>query len=146
MIYPIFKAVKDRITAKDTENTIKGIEWYNVQYEGSITTTPRIFIEFPDKIPFNPQSKEITRGEPVLRIHLVTKTLSDTKGAVNDSSAEDHDALADTILGWLRGFLPVDSENNELCRKLRLNGWQHWHKYKGYMITFIDFTLKIDVG
>ncbi len=44
MLFDIYTAIKAQIETADEDGTIKGTEWYNVQYEGSIPTTPRILL------------------------------------------------------------------------------------------------------
>lgn len=134
MLYSIYSAVKAKIIEMDTQSVIKGIEWYNVQYENTVATTPRIFIEFPEALAFSSMSKDGVRTPLKIRLHLVTQAVSFNDGTVLDSTALNNDTLAQTVLGWLQGL----KISNDVFT-LRLSGWQHWHKYNGWMITFIEF-------
>jgi hypothetical protein len=142
MLYGIYTAIKSHLTANDPFTAIKGIEWYNVQYEGSIASTPRLFIEFPDALPFDDLGKEVAKRAPVkLRIHVITQALSGADGAIDDSVALTHEDRAVWIRDLLDNYLP---ENN-ICKTIHFVAWQHFHKYKGWMVTFLDFTTKITI-
>ena len=139
MLNPIYKAIKEHLNDADTDSTLKGIEWYNVQYEGSIATTPRLFVEFPEPLNFGDLGKEAALRAPVkIRLHVVTQALAGADGAIDDTVAETHETVSLWVKDTLTHFLPEDGS----CSALRFTAWQHFHKYKGWMVTFVEFTAK----
>lgn len=143
MIYEIYTAIKSHLNAADTEGIIKGIEWYNVQYESTIATTPRVFIEFPDPLVFSQFTKDARKTPIKVRLHVVTQAVTLADGAIDDSTAQAHEQVAEFVKEAIEGYAPTTEINNVQTRhatSLHLSGWQHWHKYKGWMVTFVEFT------
>lgn len=132
MLYPIYTAVKDRlnILAQHTE-------WYNVQYEGTILRQTGLFIEFPDELKFDPESKSMRRTPVKIRVHYYSKAMQ-TQDGISDSVVLDHETIAREVMDLLDGFTPT----NGSCKRMMFMGWKHWHRWKGWMVTFIDFTAK----
>lgn len=141
MFYDIYSAIKGQIATADEDSTIKGVEWYNAQYEGTIANTPRVFIEFPDKLPFDQISKEARRTDMLVRLHVVTQAIASADGTVPDSTAQTHETTAMLVMNAIDNFTP-EKDGAKLTTRLIFNGWQHWHKYKGWMVTFVEFTCK----
>ncbi len=137
MLYEIYNAIKTRLNTADTGHVLQGIEWYNVQYEASIATTPRVFIEFPDPLAITQLSKQ-TRSTPIkVRLHVVTQALPTADGVIDDATASAHEVVAEMVRTALEG---TGRDGVVLNTALQLTGWQHWHKYKGWMVTFVEFT------
>ena len=107
MLYEIYTAIMAQLEAADTTNQLKGIEWYNVQYESIIANTPRVFIEFPDAVPFSQVSKDMRRAQLKVRLHVVTQAMPDASGVIKDTTAQAHEATAamvhNAVDGQLRG-------------------------------------------
>ncbi len=141
MLYDIYTAVKNRLNTSDTESELKGIEWYNVQYEGSIPTTPRVFIEFPEKLSFDQVSKQMRRSPMRVRAHVVSQAIAGADGAVSDTIALDHEDVVYLVLEALDKFTP-EKADIALTSPFQLSGWQHFHKHKGWMVTFLEFDCK----
>lgn len=141
MLNDIYTAIKSQLNTADTESELEGIEWYNVQYEGSIAKTPRIFIEFPNRLPFDRVSKETKRTDLKIRLHIVTQALAGTDGAIPDSQVADHEDIAYLGLQALDKFKPTKADI-PLSSPLQFSGWQHFHKHKGWMVTFVEFDCK----
>jgi hypothetical protein len=143
MLYEIYTAIKSHLNAADTEGIIKGIEWYNVQYESTIATTPRVFIEFPDPLVFSQFTKDARKTPVKVRLHVVTQAVTLADGAIDDSTAQAHEQVSEFVKEAIEGYAPITEINNVQTRhatSLHLTGWQHWHKYKGWMVTFVEFT------
>lgn len=139
MLHDIYTAVKSHLNEQDSEGKIKGIEWYNVQYEGSIATTPRLFVEFPEPLNFGDLGKEAEKRATVkIRLHVVTQALAGADGAIDDQVAADHEEIALWVKDQLDNLLP----ENGSCKTLHFSTWQHFHKYKGWMVTFVEFVAK----
>lgn len=141
MLYDIYSAIKTRLNAADTGSELKGIEWYNVQYEGSIPTTPRVFIEFPEKMSFDQVSKQTRRTPLRVRCHVVTQALSGTDGVIADTLPLDHEDKAYLVLDALDKFTP-EKAGIALTSPMQFSGWQHFHKHKGWMVTFVEFDCR----
>ena len=65
-----------------------------MQYESTIANTPRVFIEFPDAVPFAQVSKDMRRAPLKVRLHVVTQAMPDASGAIKDTTAQAHEATA----------------------------------------------------
>lgn len=139
MLHEIYTAIKSHLNAADTEAVLKGIEWYNVQYESTIATTPRVFIEFPDPLVFSQFTKDARKTPVKVRLHVVTQAVTLADGAIDDATAQAHEQVAELIEAALDGYAPT-TEETRYSTSLHLSGWQHWHKYKGWMVTFVEFT------
>lgn len=139
MLHDIYTDIKGHLSAADEDATIKGIEWYNVQYEGSIATTPRLFVEFPDALNFELLSKDgLKRADVKIRLHVVTQAITLADGVIDDSVSADHEAVALWVKEELDRYVPT----NNSCGILRFTAWQHWHKYRGWMVTFVEFVAR----
>ncbi len=141
MYNDIYTAIKSKLNTSDTEGILKGIEWYNVQYESTIAITPRIFIEFPDPLKFDHVSKDMKRTPFKTRLHVVTQVFSGTDGAIPDEQVAEHEEVANFACNTLKRFVPVKDETN-LTSPFDFTLWQHFHKYRGWMVTLVEFEAK----
>ena len=137
MLYNTFKDIKDKLA---TIAGIKAIQWFNAQYDGIIHTQPVIFIEFPDKLNFEKLTKTDRKAQIVIRIHLVSSAVADAGNCIPDDIIEAHENLGHLVIEKLEN-VPVAFQAG-FTRELEHTGWQHYHKYKGWMITFIEFTTR----
>ena len=144
MLNPIYKAIKQQLITADEDLTLKGIEWYNVQYESTIASTPRIFVEFPEPLVIDQISKDARRTPVKIRLHVVTQALTGTDGTIPDSLVDTHEEIATWAKDAIDHFIPPPSTGSGInpCKQMNLTGWQHWHKYKGWMVTFVEFEAK----
>lgn len=138
MLYDIYTAIKAQINTADEDSTIKGVEWYNVQYESTIPNTPRVFVEFPDRLNFDQLSKDARRADMTVRLHVVSQAMAATDGTVPDSQAQAHETTALLVKEAVENFTP-EKTGAKLTTRLQLTGWQHFHKHKGWMVTFVEF-------
>jgi len=138
MLNDIYKAIKQQLITADEDLTLKGIEWYNVQYESTIASTPRIFVEFPEPLVIDQISKDARRTPVKIRLHVVTQALTGTDGTIPDSVVDTHEEIATWAKDTIDHFTPPDG----YTRQMNFTGWQHWHKYKGWMVTFVEFEAK----
>jgi len=138
MLNDIYTAIKLQLNTADEDLTLKGIEWYNVQYESTIANTPRIFVEFPEPLKIDAISKDTRRTPVKIRLHVVTQAITGTDGVIPDTLAEAHETTAMMAKNALDAFAP----GNGSCGPLKWSGWQHWHKYRGWMVTFVEFEAK----
>lgn len=141
MLYEIYNAIKTELTKPGNGLGLKGVEWYNVQYESTITSTPRVFVEFPEKLVFDHISKSNRRTPLRVRLHVVTKALTSTDGTVTDTAAQQHESTATAVYEALERFQPT-AEGEALCSHMLLSGWQHFHRHMGWMVTFVEFDAR----
>jgi len=138
MLSPIYLAVKARLQAANTG--VNAIQWFNMQYDATITQTTAILIEFPEKIPFPRADNKQKSGQIIVRIHVVRQFISDADGSVPDSIVAEHDQLAEAVRTALERFHPADN----CTGTLQFAGWQPWQKQKGMMLSLLDFeTTKV---
>lgn len=134
MLYETFNSVRTLLSGI---TALKSVQWYNAQYEGTIYVSPVSFIEFPDRIPFEPIAGTICRADFALRIHIVSVVTAGQDSSIPDNLIQEHEAIAEQTMALLQGKQLQMKENR--TTSLSPTGWQHWHKYKGWMVTFVDF-------
>ncbi len=135
MFYAIYKTIQ---TALNTVSGLKGTQWFNMQYEATITQSPVAFVEFPEDNPTDHASKDVTRLPFRVRIHVVTKVIGGQDGQVPDIAIQQNEVLAMSVKDALKNIKLAD------CTPLRFVGFKTWQRLNGFMITFIDFTSKIE--
>lgn len=147
MLYPIFSALKEQLNNPTNDiggNPREGLnlpgEWFNMQYEGTMVNDKGFFVAFPDELPFTAASKQMRRAPVKIRLHIYSKALQ-THDGISDQQVQDHEAIATKALELLDGFTP----ENGACKRLTFNGWRHWHRWKGWMVTFVEFEAKIEI-
>ena len=134
MLYETFDSVRGLLKAIPQ---LKTIQWYNAQYDGVIYVSPVAFVEFPERIPLDQVAGSVSRADFVLRIHIVSACTAAQDGSISDNVIQDHEAIASQVQDILQGkqIRMVGSTSTSLVP----SGWQHYHKYKGWMVTFVDF-------
>lgn len=139
MLHDIYLSVKTQLLAQVAG--LEGVEKYNVQYEGSIATTPRIFVAFPEQLQFDQVSKQSRRTPLKMRLHVVTQALAETDGTVSDSISAEHETIALAVMNAIDKFTPVDGVE-KLTSPMQFSGWQDFDKYRGWKITFVEFDCR----
>lgn len=153
MYYSLYQSIKkyvaealgltiDQTNGKVSNSKPKGlqdIQWFNAQYEEIVHIVPALFIEFAPLV-VNRQTKQTATTEISIRLHVVSQVLAESDGDIPDSDVEQHERLAHQILDSLEDRTLTFQE--EETRPLRLTGWTHHHKYKGWMVTLIDLKTK----
>ena len=135
MFYNIFKSIQ---TALKTVAGLKATQWFNMQYEATIAQSPVAFVEFPEDNPTDHASKDVTRLPFRVRIHVVTKVIAGQDGQVPDIAIQQNETLALAIKTALKTLKPAG------CTPLRFSGLKTWQRMNGFMITFVDFTARIE--
>lgn len=135
MLYETFDSVRTLLSAGSP--SLRSIQWYNAQYEGTIYVSPVAFIEFPDRIPFEQIAGTTSRANFALRIHIVSVCTASQDGSIPDNLILEHEVIAGQVLTALHGK-QIRMQDN-CTTSLVHTGWQHWHKYKGWMVTFVEF-------
>lgn len=141
MLHPIYKAIKQHLTAADVDGKLKGIEKYNLQYQGTITNTPRVFVEFPEKLEVNRLTKSERQLPLPIRLHVVSKAMARTDGVIADEVVEAHEALAVWVKDQLDGF-QAEADGVKLSTIMHWSGWQDFPKYKEWLVIHIYFDSK----
>ena len=137
MLYEIYAAIKTQLNGVATnENT----QWFNMQYDGVMHYANGCFIEFPDALQFDDISKSTKQAPLKIRVHVYSKVIS-THDGVEDTSAQAHETFAEAVKTALDKFTP-ESEGSALSTLMHFRGWQHWHKWKGWMVTYVDFECR----
>ncbi|PKQ69381.1 hypothetical protein BZG01_00135 [Labilibaculum manganireducens] len=138
MLNDIYKDIKAQL---NTIATSEDCQWYNVQYEqAGWAFNAGFFVEFPDALQFDDISKMKRRSPLKIRVHVYNQNVQTTEG-ISDSDIDAHEAMALQVLNILDLHIPT-LDGEEITSKLIFRGWQHWHRYQGWMITFIDFECK----
>lgn len=132
MLNEIYTAIKDQASGLELNTQV-----YNSQYEGVMTHDNGLFVEFPEELKFDPASKDMRRAPVKIRVHYYSKAMA-TNDGIPDSSFINHEAIAETVENLLDGWTPA----NNSCKRLTFTGWRHWHRWRGWMVTFIEFDAK----
>lgn len=139
MLYPHYKSIKGRLNAQVAG--LKTIQWFNNQYAGIIHAEPLALIEFPDGMDVNAVSKNTYRTELPIRIHVISRAVSDSDEVIGDNQIEAHDDLVNEVLTALKHFIPA-SADVVLSTALAHTRYQTVHEYKGWLVTWLTFTTK----
>lgn len=144
MLYPIYQVLKQHLNDPGEEG-LEGIdlpnEWFNMQYDGTMIHESGFFVEFPNELDFESVSTQMRRAPLRIRLHLYSKAMA-THDGIADDTVLDHEAIAHRAKKLLDGFTPLDKDGNKLCERLLFVGWRHWHRWKGWMVTYVEFESK----
>lgn len=135
MFYEIYKSIETALAAVPK---LKGVQWFNMQYESTIAITPVVFVEFPEDNQADHSSKDVTRLPYRVRVHVVTKVITGADGRIKDDVISTNEQLAMAVKSAITALRPTGST------PLRFAGWQNWQRQNGFMITFVDFTARIE--
>ena len=134
MLYETFTSVRELLKAIPQ---LKAVQWYNAQYEGTIYVSPVAFVEFPERIPLGQIAGTASRADATLRIHIASAVAAGQDSSIPDTIIQDHEAIAEKVLDTLNGQQIRMRQSR--TTSLVPCGWQHYHKYRGFLITFVDF-------
>lgn len=140
MFYQIYSQIKDSLKGIEEPLTV---QWFNAQYEGTIYATPAVFIEFPERMDIAAAYKGGSRAPLLVRLHIVTTATMTPDGLISDEVILDHEALAIQVSKALNG-LPIKFNGNP-ARPLSIVGWQHFQKWRGWMVTFIELSTRVSL-
>ena len=135
MFYNIYKSIQLALSAV---SGLKATQWFNMQYEATIAQSPVAFVEFPEDNPTDHASKDVTRLPFRVRIHVVTKVIAGQDGQVPDIAISQNENLALSVRVTL-WHLKANG-----CTPLQFAGLKTWQRMNGFMITFVDFTARIE--
>lgn len=141
MLLPIYQSIKSHLKLQVTG--LKDVQWFNNQYAGIIHVEPLALIEFPDVLDINEISKTTSRANCTIRVHVISKSITDSDDVISDSQVELHDALVLTITSALQHYAPLTETDIPLGSKLIHTQYQIVHTYKGWLVTLLTFTTKI---
>lgn len=144
MLYPIYQVLKQHLNDPSADG-LEGIdlpnEWFNMQYDGTMIHDEGFFIEFPNELNFESVSTQMRRAPLRIRLHHYTKIVT-THDGIPDSAVLDHEVIGHKAKKLLDGFTPLDENGNKLCERLQFAVWRHWHRWKGRMVTYVEFESK----
>lgn len=141
MLNPLYKSIKARLQLQ--VSAIKDIQWYNVQYAGVIHTEPLALIEFPNELDILNISKNTTRADCSIRVHVLSRSISDADNTIADTQVDSHDILVASVTTALNHYAPLTEAGLPLGSKLTLTTYKIVHDYKGWLVTWLTFTTKI---
>lgn len=139
MLYNYYKPIK---TALEQIRGINSVEWYNNQYDGTILNDKVVWIEFPEPVAPVEVSKEMLRADIRIRLHVVSRVLQRVDSAIPDSEIIAHETMTAHVLEALRATQLTNEIGDPITTKLRWVNWQHYHKYEGWMVTWIEFAFR----
>lgn len=140
MLLNTFKDIREKLSSIEE---VKQIQWFNANYDGIIHTSPVIFVEFPEKLPFNQFTKLSDRVLLTLRIHIASAVVPGADNSIPDVLIAQHEAIAWAAVQRLKGaFIQF---GDVMTEPLKFDSYEHYHKYKGWMITFLEFSTKVSV-
>lgn len=136
MLYESFKEVR-KLFANNIPEIIT-TQWFNAQYEATIYASPVCFVEFPNRIPLEQITGSNFRGDFAMRIHIVSAAQGKQDNSIDDSIIAEHEAIAERAIEVLQGKQIYMGKGN--TTRLIPSGWQHYHNYRGFLVTFLEFT------
>lgn len=131
MLHPLYKEIEALVTPIIG---VKGVEWYNAQYDANIPKTPVLFVEFPEAYAPTQVSKDLLQGPLRIRIHVASKVLTAHNNKVPGNAIDQNEEIGHEVMGLLKG-----NNLGGKIKPLRLISWQHWHRWQGWMVTLIEF-------
>lgn len=141
MLFDYFASIRAAILLESEVAVV----WFNDQYNGTIVPNQNVFVEFPDLIEVNNLSKDAQRITLPVRMHVVSRVMTKPDMEIADAEIMAHEELVATIRDIMRGMVLVDAEDTQLSSPLIWAGYQHWHRYQGWMVTWLNFTCKVIV-
>jgi hypothetical protein len=139
MLYQYYKAIKSFV---EPLSGVNSVEWFNNQYAGTIFNDKAVWVEFPQPVVIDDLTKDMERAMVKVRLHVVSRVLQKTDSAIPDAEIIIHEALSQSVLTVLRAQQLTNDSGTAITTKLRWAGWQHWHKYEGLMVTWIEFEFR----
>lgn len=139
MLYKYYKSIK---TTLEQIKGINSVEWFNNQYAGTILDDKVVWIEFPEPVVPVEASKEMLRADIRIRIHAVSRVLQRIDSAIPDAEIIAHETMTTHVLEALRATQLTNEIGDPITTKLRWVNWQHYHKYEGWMVTWIEFAFR----
>ncbi len=156
---PIYKAIRRGIQELAG---IDEVDWFN-SYDDMQLHDQGCFVEFPEDVVFEDVSKNLSRASLRIRLHVYTKVLRDADGYIALPATEAHDQLALTVRNEIKhkmllvadgdfftghfddaDFYVEDEAPEQLTERLKFAVWRHYHHYKGFMITWLEFTTRVE--
>lgn len=141
MLFPLYQSIKSRLQLFVVD--LKDIQWYNVQYAGVIHAECLAFIEFPEELQLEEISKNTTRSDVSVRIHILSRAIPDADNTIPDPQIITHDSLVQLIATTLRFYIPLNEAGQPLATKLFQRRYKIVHDYKGWLVTHLTFTTKV---
>lgn len=139
MLYKYYKALKTTLVQI---TGINSVEWFNNQYEGTILNDKVVWIEFPEPVVPAEVSKDMQRADLRIRLHVVSRVLQRVDSTIADTEIIGHETMSTHVLEALRATQLTNDDGNLITTKLRWALWQHFHKYEGWMVTWIEFVCR----
>jgi len=140
MLYEAYKAIETEL-AKITE--IKLVDWFNDQYQGTIHTVPAAFVEFPAPLRFKTLRNGFQMAPFTVRIHTVSKALSDISKKIPDDLLTEHDELVESVFTGIHRLSANIENGKRIFDPLERTDLQHHQYISGWLMTTQDFTSNI---
>lgn len=141
MLKNIYTAIKTQLAAVTTaENT----QWFNMQYENKgWPYRTGFFIEFPEQLNFEFVSNAARQAPLKVRVHVYAQQVQ-THNGINDAEVATHETMALAVKTALERFTP-ENAGAKLAKPLLFSGWRHWHRFNGWMVTYVEFDSKLQL-
>jgi hypothetical protein len=141
MLYPIYASIKARLT--DQVAAIKAISWYNNQYKGIKVIDSAVLVEFPDPLNIEAATKTTDRTDLTIKIHYLTKCITDVDGTIPDAQVEAHETEVAAAIAALKHHQLLTTEGALIGRPLQHTKYQSIQDYEGWLVTWLTFTTKL---
>ncbi len=140
MLYPVFLNVKAVLL--NAISNVEHIEWFNDQYNGTIHTTPIIFVEFPEELRFQTLAGANQQAELVVRIHVVSKAVANQAGGILPAVLVAHEEINHAVFEALHrlDYIPNGTIVHNALTRVAL---QHHQYLQGWLVTTQDFLAMI---
>jgi len=133
MFYPIFESLRNVLTPVVGE---KAVQWYNNQYESTITKSNIAFIQFKDGL-ISRLTKQANQLDCLIIVHIVQKVKSDVDGSISDIQLQAHDLAVDKVAESLNGYVYTDGVTKS--REIKLVGCEPQQSIGGFLVTLLSY-------
>jgi len=123
---------------------VENVQWYNAQYEDErLIAGQGVLVEFPEPVDFDPVTKSLRLADVQIRLHLYTQVIGDADGYISDTLTDAHEATALQIRDLLNNVSLKKDDGEAISGIMQHSGWQHWHRQRKWLVTWITFTTRV---
>ena len=133
MFFPIFDNIRNVLKPISPD---RAVQWFNNQYESTITNSNNLFIQFKDGKVSRP-TKKGNQLDCFIFVHVVQKIASGVDGSISDQQLLSHDTGVDGVIEALDGY--VYSNGADKSRELKWVGVEPQQTIGGFIVTILQF-------
>ena len=153
MLYALYKDIRNEIAEhyslmvdeesgtitnpNPSEIPLRDIQWFNDQFKSCINIAPLLLVDF-DKSEFTELYKGKWMAPQLVRIYVVSDSISLSDRQRHEADLRRHDAICDTVIRLLHGTKFTSAD-----KPLVLASFQQVLDHEGWLVTAIEFNTRI---